>query len=286
MRGRLAVYFAVSAVIGCSAFVSLDGLFVPDGGIPPEAGADDATRDDGGADGGDTGIDTHVPACPSGRGSAMIEFDGIQCIDAVETSIKDYLEFLAEMDGGLAKALPGECTFKADHVPNNVANNVALPVVWTDWCDAWAYCKWAGKEMCGSPDGGPIVYGDIGDWTKSVWMAACSHDGTQQFPYGNNFQKNNCQLTDPDGGAGSFAVVSGTNKKCEGGFPGIYEMIGNVREWENACDGTSGAPDNCRRRGGAYNESDQSYVKCSYEEDYTRDFRSATSGFRCCARKQ
>jgi formylglycine-generating enzyme required for sulfatase activity len=284
MRGPLAAFFAALSIAGCSAFVSLDGLLVPDGGMPGDGGGEDSS--DAGLDmqAADTGVDNHVPACPSGRGVPMVEVDG-HCVDTLETSYADYLAFTAQLDGGLG-TMPPECAFKTTNDPTNVPGNKALPVVWTDWCDAWAYCQWAGKELCGAPGGGPVLIADLGDWTKSLWMAACSHDGTTPYPYGAKFQSGYCQLSDPDGGAGAFSVPSGSNKKCEGGFPGIYDMIGNVREWENSCSGTAGAPDDCRRRGGAFNETDESYVRCDYAETYTRDFRSATSGFRCCAQKK
>jgi formylglycine-generating enzyme required for sulfatase activity len=49
----------------------------------------------------------------------------------------------------------------------------------------------------------------------------------------------------------------GTNPQCVGGYPGIFDMSGNVEEWENACT-PGGAPDGgpskyvCHVRGGSY----------------------------------
>ena len=91
---------------------------------------------------------------------------------------------------------------------------------------------------------------------------------------------------DPDGGTDMGPVVSGSMKKCEGGYPGVFDMVGNIKEWENACNGTTGASDICRRRGGGFNELDDPSTDCAYDETDTRNFRSYTSGIRCCAKPQ
>src|SRR6185437_7737843 len=50
------------------------------------------------------------------------------------------------------------------------------PVVCVDWCDAQAYCAWAGKRLCGAIGGGPAT--TYGDPNESQWYNACSNGGT------------------------------------------------------------------------------------------------------------
>src|SRR5258708_6702001 len=102
MRGPLAAFFAAVSIAGCSAFVSLDGLLVPDGGMPSEAGLAATTN---APDARDCGLpDRHVQACPSNKG-AMVDVDG-RCVDALDTSYHDYIAFTGANDGGLAMMPP------------------------------------------------------------------------------------------------------------------------------------------------------------------------------------
>lgn len=288
MRGRLALTalaLACAAGAACSLFVDLSGLSATPEAGAPEAGADapppDGATPDADAGTPDTGFDAG-PSCPDEAGSKMVDIGAGRCVDKLETSTQEYLAFLAAQDGGLAP-MPPECAFKTSHVPQQVAGNTALPVAWTDWCDAWAYCSFIGKELCGSPDGGAAAAADFADATKSLWMAACSRDGQVQYPYGNTFDPTACRLTD-DAGVNMGTAPSGSTPKCEGGFAGLFDMVGNIREWENACNGDAGAADTCRRRGAAFNEPDEPTRDCKYDEVYARNFRSESSGFRCCAR--
>jgi formylglycine-generating enzyme required for sulfatase activity len=285
MRRVLAAFLGALTVAACSAFVGLDGLNVPNEGGTPEGGTDAA------ADTMmmDTGVDSPPPpACPSGKGSAMIEFDG-HCIDALEVSFQQYFAFLGSLpDGGsVSPNMPPECSFKTTHTPDNVPNDLTLPVAWIDWCDAYAFCKWAGKDLCSGVDGGTIPASAFADPTQSLWMMACSQNGMKKYPYGSTYDPTACRETgNPDGGPNMGTVPSGTMKKCEGGYPGVFDMIGNIREWEAACNGDGGAKAMCRRRGGAFNEVPSASIDCAFDEKYTRDFRSESSGLRCCAQKK
>jgi formylglycine-generating enzyme required for sulfatase activity len=70
---------------------------------------------------------------------------------------------------------------------------------------------------------------------------------------------------------------------CEGGYPGIWDMAGNVWEWEDSCATTAGAEDTCQVRGGSFTQSGAS--ECTFVWSDHRDGRNAAVqiGMRCCA---
>ena len=84
---------------------------------------------------------------------------------------------------------------------------------------------------------------------------------------------------------GDRIVAVGTTPGCEGGFPGIFDLAGNVHEWEDACYPISGPgdrADKCWFRGGSYHDLDNSCTSAwEVSRDYVDDL--CDIGFRCCA---
>ncbi len=70
--------------------------------------------------------------------------------------------------------------------------------------------------------------------------------------------------------------------KCQGGYDGIYDMIGNVQEWEDACDMNDAGPNptNCLVRGGDFNDPTWD---CYNAYQLNREAFTNWIGFRCCA---
>src|SRR5262249_41310403 len=120
------------------------------------------------------------------------------------------------------------------------------PVANVDYCDAVAYCAWAGRRLCGKIGGGHVAQGDLSDPTQDEWYNACSAGGVKGFPYGIVTEPTACNTIEY--GAGDALPVASLST-CEGGWPGIYDMVGNVAEWED-CDG--GGTGWCRLRGGGF----------------------------------
>jgi formylglycine-generating enzyme required for sulfatase activity len=147
-----------------------------------------------------------------------------------------------------------------------------------DWCDAYAYCQWAGKRLCGRIGGGPLGFDEIADATQSQWHRACSAGGTQPYPYGDVYDRDACNGVER--GAGD-ALPVGQLADCEGGYPGIFDLSGNIWEWEDACDGFDGAS-NCRMRGGSFNDVAFG-LRCSADPIPGRLSHANDLGFRCCA---
>lgn len=106
-------------------------------------------------------------------------------------------------------------------------------MVGVDWCDAYAFCQWSGKDLCGATSGGPIATASARDTKKSMLPSTCSREGTRSFPYGNTFDAKACNGQGP--GVGDTVPV-GTTPTCEGGYAGVFDLSGNVAEWINSCD--------------------------------------------------
>jgi formylglycine-generating enzyme required for sulfatase activity len=168
-------------------------------------------------------------------------------------------------------------------------NNKDAPVSCVDWCDAQAFCAWAGKRLCGKIGGGANLTSDFADATKSEWFTACSHAGQNDFPYGSSYQSNACVGVDY-GGTRQRAVPTAS---CVGGYAGLYDLSGNVSEWENSCSGSTGASDLCAYRGGSYADLDTGTtptLRCNSGTTTTpklatkaRSAHDPEIGFRCCS---
>jgi formylglycine-generating enzyme required for sulfatase activity len=238
----------------------------------------------------------------------MIEVSSY-CVDSTEVTNGQYSAFLASVeptptsalsDAGIALAV---CAFNTSYYPSGWTSDVDypsgdqhFPVGGVDWCDAHDFCVWAGKRLCGEIGGGPVDFNQLrASVEDDEWYYACSAAGAQTFPYGNTFEPTYCNGLELHSGSYTDEVTADT--KCIGGSPGIYDMSGNVWEWEDSCQSTNGANDYCSVRGGSFNWGDSpgpdggvvvgGYLACNYTGDAAAQFRSQTSyadvGFRCCA---
>jgi formylglycine-generating enzyme required for sulfatase activity len=149
------------------------------------------------------------------------------------------------------------------------------PVVCVDWCDGLEYCAGVGKRLCGGLRGGASAYVNADNSYTSQWASACSKDGNRIFPYVGAYQPDACNGLDH--GLGKPLPV-GSLASCQGGYNGVYDMSGNVWEWENSCDTPSA--NQCHIRGGAF---DTSTLACSLSGlNYAPSNSAPDIGFRCC----
>lgn len=148
-----------------------------------------------------------------------------------------------------------------------------------DWCDAFAYCKFAGKRLCGRIGGGArLTVADAGDRFKAEWMRACVGPNGTAYPYGQTPDASACNT---DESPGSEAYDAGSMPDCVGGEPGLFDMSGNVEELVGPCDGETGANDTCAVLGGSFIRfADNS--RCQDPYDIPRSFNAPHLGFRCC----
>jgi formylglycine-generating enzyme required for sulfatase activity len=160
---------------------------------------------------------------------------------------------------------------------------MGAPVVNVDWCDAYAYCAAAGKRLCGRVGGGAAGYAKFDDPAHSEWMAACSNGGATKYPYGAAYGGGICNgkdFTHPNHPLPAAAAAS-----CHGAaapYSAVFDMSGNVAEWEDACSGASGASDMCRARGGSF-KSGASALRCNADAALGRASADDATGFRCCS---
>lgn len=268
-----------AAIFGCELIAGIEP-FVPapdgddGGGLDDASGVLVATSDEG---------------CPStGRGPRMVRLGGF-CIDATEVTVEHYNAFLRDDPG----PQPAFCTWNQSYVPGERVGATPqcfqgfarAPVACVDFCDAFMFCAWAGKRLCGDPNGGAASFAEPDDPRRSAWYAACAGDGEPQraFPYGDTYDPRACNGHAQSGGA---AAVAGGLRACQHDDAGVFDLSGNVWEWEDATEPVDGGPgpasDLARIRGGSYTD-EEGQLHCAAREAQPRDFQQYNVGFRCCA---
>ena len=274
----------------------------PGGSAGSGGTAGSASGSGGGGNGGSGG--SPPKTCPINlAGPLMVEVPktggDFFCMDRTEVTNAQYATFLATNPAGTNLAA---CTNDASLNPD-VSNACAtelgrydpavrpqVPVSCVDWCDAYTYCAWAGKRLCGAIAGGANPPASFADAEASQWFRACSKAGTQKFPYGNTYQSQFCVGLDNSGTHPSDVT---SEAACQGGYNGLYDLSGNVAEWENSCSAATGLSDACLTRGGSIQsvESVPPSLLCndSALNDTTpmpasaqRSTHDELIGFRCC----
>ncbi len=220
---------------------------------------------------------------------------GSYCIDPTEVTKKEYNDFWVA-NPNLGTNLPTSCAFKTSYTPSAewpptlIQNgyNGGDPIHFVDWCDAYAYCAWKGRRLCGAIAGGPNPPTSTTDRLKDAWYNACSALGANTWPYGTSYQPTSCWGSDYfaalDAGSRILPVRdinSNLVTSCQGGAAGLYMMSGSVTEWEDSCDASVGGGDNCQLRGGSFNSS-SAQLRCDASATSARNSRTAEIGFRCC----
>jgi formylglycine-generating enzyme len=195
------------------------------------------------------------------------------CIDATEVTNADYGRFLA---ANYPLHPHPRCSWNTDFEPvGGIRGSNDDPVTSVDWCDAFSFCQWAGKRLCGLVGITGDAYRDFTNPIVDEWYNACSSGGVNAYPYGNEFGGGTCNGAE-NGGTIKPARAADT---CEIG--GVYDLSGNVSEWENACDGDDSEFDNCRLRGGSYYDRAEQ-LACAADSVFARNAFASDLGFRCC----
>lgn len=184
----------------------------------------------------------------TGRGPDLVALGDRACIDESEVTFAQYDAFL---DAGVTPRsdIP-QCKGKTSFTPRGTSKGPHYPVHGVDWCDAFEFCAWAGKALCGPFPGATLEPVDAGpdgsvhgltldalvDREKNLWQWACQGgDAGFVYPYGNDEVPNACwpAITKVFNAVEMGEVMS--RGQCEGGFPGVFDMVGNVSEWVDSC---------------------------------------------------
>jgi formylglycine-generating enzyme len=291
------------AAASCSLFVSLDGL--SDNASAGDSGDDscvlcnDAAGGDGAPQeaGNDSSADAGINPCLDGGGTAgprMIQADGY-CIDSTEVTVAQYMQFVGDAGAAGDFGQVPVCAWNVEFAPvtdgtddprctpANVDPTFRpnFPITCVDWCDAFAYCEWAGKRLCGAITGGPASFDSFS--TNSQWFLACATTANTTYPNDSN-DGGRCILN------ASESVQVGTTN-CNGGYPGLTDMVGNVEEWVDSCnnqgelsdDAGGTAFDYCHDEGDEFQENFHG-TGCGDNDIDNRNEFWAGIGFRCCSK--
>ncbi len=159
------------------------------------------------------------------------------------------------------------------------------PVRCIDFCDAEAFCGWAGKRLCNEDlNSGNAKPRNV----HRQWSLACSNGSTTAYPWGDDAADGTCRVLDEDAEecvtfdsvCGPGAV--GDSRDCAT-RSGVLDLLGSVAEWAGSCANgppDAGLPRGCLALGGSFEQPLQSCVLQRVERG---DARLRDVGFRCCA---
>lgn len=215
--------------------------------------------------------------CPT---TAKVTYGSV-VIDANEVTQADYAAFLASnpsIEGQSAQCAENHRLEPDTGCFENACPEgedcSAHPQTCVDWCDARAYCAWAGKHLCGGISA-PLDYTDFANPLTSEWSAACTNGGARDYPYGPTYDDQRCN----GGDANLSTTIPVGSSGCGDG--GAVDLSGNVAEWEDTCLESGSSGYECRIRGGSYS-SDADDLRCDAAAKAPFESTARDVGFRCC----
>jgi len=158
--------------------------------------------------------------------------------------------------------------YEASVGASGVAESTADMAPWAQvtWYEARNACEAAGKRLCKSDE-----------WLEACLGPLSDRDYLSESPW----ESGTCAL-DPQGGR--EAVLTGSRGECEGGYDGLFDMVGNLSEWTSTCVvehwDYQYEERFCQTRGGSFDSAEPG--RCTGFEQFISDHMSQSNGFRCC----
>ncbi|HQP37179.1 MAG TPA: hypothetical protein PLI95_18470 [Polyangiaceae bacterium] len=122
--------------------------------------------------------------------------------------------------------------------PSGDGESVGLPFQYRaatglDWCDAYLYCKSAGKRMCGRIGGGSTPYSAFGGEASILagvdqWVQVCTSNAAYPYATGTNFSPDMC--------VNGLAYPDTTCHSPNDPWSAVHWMHA-FNEWTDSCDG-------------------------------------------------
>jgi len=276
------------------------------GGQAGQAGSAGSAHGGSAGQGGSAGkAGSQTADCPIGLpGPPLVRVSSpdnvAYCIDRFEVSQEQYAAFVAAKGSDFGDQ-PEVCAWNKEYTPKeqsdssstgcpvgvyDPAKKGALPMACADWCDAKAYCAWAGKRLCGKIGGGSAAPESYADAKASQWFNACSQGGKTVYPYGDTYKAGLCVdgANQGEQKQPQEATMAGDCHGQQPPFSEIAHLSGNVWEWEDRCEeGGPGGGLFCGMRGGGFSlfnlEKD---TRCDGNSTTGIAIQNAAVGIRCC----
>jgi formylglycine-generating enzyme len=214
------------------------------------------------------------------------------CIDRTEVTRSQYQvwintnpptsEQISECTWNDSFAPDSTCMSSSDVCHGSCGNH---PQPCVDWCDAYAYCRAVGKRLCGRIGGAATPWDSATDSTQSQWYSACTSHGltASGYPYGPTYNAEACN-GDDNSTTDHATIVVGSLSTCQasGAYAGVFDLSGNLSEWEDSCQGPGDNLGRCRLRGGTFHAT-ATELKCGPFANGYRGYTYSWIGFRCCS---
>lgn len=215
-----------------------------------------------------------VPTDVMDGGTSMTCLSLGYCIDNNEVSQGQYQDWIDS--NPVLTGLPSWCPAGIPATqPCAWSTPPQYPVNCVNWCQAYAYCRDMGKQLCGSIAGGSSTLDDAVNSSLDMWSNACTSNGQYLCTTGNS-----CDGTGCNAGT-SEAQPTNADVDCHSPdslYASILDLNGNAREWQDAC-GTEASQFVCLSRGGAYT---QDMGACAIPIAADPMHVDLFTGFRCC----
>lgn len=217
------------------------------------------------------------PGCGDCPTDPMVGVDGLYSIDATEVTRAAFERWLDTNPHPGTEGVIPECAVPTSFYPDRTClekpevapgSRDDHPQVCVLQCAALAYCAWAGKHLCRGV-GDVFLPHEPVVTLESEWYRACAGLEEESYPYGPDRMDEFCNTE------GMTTVPVGSLAMCEGDPPGLFDMSGNVAEWDDSCGGSI-----CWARGGSYGNPTTS--TCGSFANLNRAEAFPGVGFRCC----